>query len=476
MKLERCVGMAGFLSVWSHRARPRRPTPRRRVPRSTPRRFGTSSARPHGHDEPARQREARGGLRGAGARARRHPRADVRRRSASANVVARLSGNGRKRPLLIMGHTDTVNVDPPSGSTRRSARRATATTSTAAAPRRQGQRHGGADDDAAVETQPRGARSRRDLPRRGRRGGQHRSRYRVHAEQHYDAIDAEYCLAEGGSATRVEGEVRYAGVQTAGKFPKGMDLIAHGVAGHGSVPLESNPIARLARAINAVTQWQPPVVLNATTRAYFARLAEVSDGAAARRSRRAEHRSAVVAAADAWLRANDPTQSLDAADVDLAEYRSRRLPQQRDSVRGAARRSTFACGPARTPRHSALEIERLIGDPEVEVVFNGYGQRPPGVPAALDSAAFRGHRARGHGALRCARHPHDGNGADGHGVPGAKGMQCYGVGPAVDQEDGPLGFARAAIRSASVEQELYRFSALPLRRRRASRGRRFLAV
>ena len=28
------------------------------------------------------------------------------------NVVARLKGNGSKRPLLMMGHTDTVNVDP----------------------------------------------------------------------------------------------------------------------------------------------------------------------------------------------------------------------------------------------------------------------------------------------------------------------------------------------------------------------------
>ena len=28
------------------------------------------------------------------------------------NVVARLTGSGRKRPLLIMGHTDTVNIDP----------------------------------------------------------------------------------------------------------------------------------------------------------------------------------------------------------------------------------------------------------------------------------------------------------------------------------------------------------------------------
>ena len=28
------------------------------------------------------------------------------------NVVARLKGSGRKRPLLILGHLDTVNVDP----------------------------------------------------------------------------------------------------------------------------------------------------------------------------------------------------------------------------------------------------------------------------------------------------------------------------------------------------------------------------
>src|SRR5262245_14750734 len=28
------------------------------------------------------------------------------------NLVARLKGSGRKRPLLLMGHTDVVNVDP----------------------------------------------------------------------------------------------------------------------------------------------------------------------------------------------------------------------------------------------------------------------------------------------------------------------------------------------------------------------------
>ena len=31
---------------------------------------------------------------------------------ARANVIARLKGNGSKRPMLIMGHSDTVQVDP----------------------------------------------------------------------------------------------------------------------------------------------------------------------------------------------------------------------------------------------------------------------------------------------------------------------------------------------------------------------------
>src|SRR5438067_1138099 len=31
---------------------------------------------------------------------------------ARANLIARLKGDGSKRPLLIMGHSDTVKIDP----------------------------------------------------------------------------------------------------------------------------------------------------------------------------------------------------------------------------------------------------------------------------------------------------------------------------------------------------------------------------
>src|SRR5580658_8633300 len=31
---------------------------------------------------------------------------------AHPNIIARIQGNGSKRPLLIMGHSDTVKIDP----------------------------------------------------------------------------------------------------------------------------------------------------------------------------------------------------------------------------------------------------------------------------------------------------------------------------------------------------------------------------
>src|ERR1700676_3721380 len=39
-------------------------------------------------------------------------RIDTAKDPARANLIARLKGNGSKRPILLMGHTDTVKVDP----------------------------------------------------------------------------------------------------------------------------------------------------------------------------------------------------------------------------------------------------------------------------------------------------------------------------------------------------------------------------
>src|SRR6188474_2916698 len=116
------------------------------------------------------------------------------------NVVARLKGNGKKRPLLIMGHTDTVTVDlakwqfAPFSATLDG-----------------GYVYGrGTIDDkdnltAGLMTMLTLKRLNvpldRDVIFLAEAGEEGNSRIGVQfmANQHFDAIDAEYCLAEGGS-------------------------------------------------------------------------------------------------------------------------------------------------------------------------------------------------------------------------------------------------------------------------------------
>jgi acetylornithine deacetylase/succinyl-diaminopimelate desuccinylase-like protein len=277
-------------------------------------------------------------------------------------------------------------------------------------------------------------------------------------ENHFAAIDAEYCLAEGGNATRIDGEVRYAGVQTAEKFSKGIDLIAHGVAGHASVPLEGNAIARLARAVAAVTQWQPPVVLNGTTRTYYGRLAEIErDPALAGRYRDLlSSDSARVAAADAWLRANIPVQasmlrSSISPTIVQGGYRNNVIPSEAKATLDVRMR------PEEDAEALRAEVERVIGDDQVDVVFNNYSPRPVGAMSPIDDAAF----AVIEGAIRAhyaaPAVPMMGTGASDMAFLRNKGMSCYGIGPAADEEDGPLGFGAHSDQERILEAELYRF-------------------
>ena len=127
------------------------------------------------------------------------------------NVVARLKGNGRKRPLLIIGHTDVVNVDPakwkfpPFSATRDG-----------------GYVYGrGTVDDkdnVATTLMVMLLLKRLNVPLDrdviflvgSRRGRQHARRHPVHGRPALPEIDAEYCFAEGGSVTRVGGQVKFA--------------------------------------------------------------------------------------------------------------------------------------------------------------------------------------------------------------------------------------------------------------------------
>jgi acetylornithine deacetylase/succinyl-diaminopimelate desuccinylase-like protein len=96
-------------------------------------------------------------------------------------------------------------------------------------------------------------------------------------EKHWDAIEAEYCLAEGGQGVLEDGRVSRFGIQTTEKMPRRVTLVAQGIPGHGSRPVMHNAVTVLANAVAKAGAWHTDVRLNATTRAYFERLAAISN-------------------------------------------------------------------------------------------------------------------------------------------------------------------------------------------------------
>ncbi|HET7219183.1 MAG TPA: M20/M25/M40 family metallo-hydrolase, partial [Vicinamibacterales bacterium] len=219
------------------------------------------------------------------------------------NLVARLKGTGRKRPLLIMGHTDVVTVDPPKWKHP-----------PFDAARDGGYVYGrGAVDDkdnltAAMMTMLLLKRANvsldRDVIFLAESGEEGTTIVGIDfmADRHFADIDAEYCFAEGGGVRRFGGKVAFATVQTLEKRSRSIEVVARGVAGHGSVPLKSNAIVHLAGAVAKIGEWRPEVRFNETTRTYFRKLAEISAPDVAKYYRDVLSTDpAVRAAADAWL-------------------------------------------------------------------------------------------------------------------------------------------------------------------------------
>ena len=244
--------------------------------------------------------------------------------------------------------------------------------------------------------------------------------------EHFAAIDAEFCYAEGGNVTREAGAVRYASIQTGEKIPNGIDLIARGPSGHGSVPLTTNAVAHLSRAVAAVTEWQPPVVLNDTTRTYFTRLAEIARPEPAQRYRDVlSSDPKVVAAADAWLRENEPRhasmlRTSISPNIIQGGYRQNVIPSEAKATLDVRMR------PGEDFDAFLAQLKGVVNDPAVEVVFNGWPPTTDGKPrdggeSRIDSEAFEVAEAA---VTKHYRHDHaadDGHRRQRHGFPESQG-------------------------------------------------------
>src|SRR5262245_52457281 len=377
---------------------------------------------------------------------------------ARANVFALLKGNGKKRPLLILGHTDVVTVDATKWKF-----------APFSATRDGGYVYGrGTVDDkdnltASLMTVLLLKRLNvpldRDVIFLAESGEEGTSGIGIGylVRDHFPAIDAEYCLAEGGGVTRIGGQVKFATVQTLEKIPRGIELVAHGISGHGSVPLKSNAIVHLAGAVAKIGDWRPDVRFNETTGTYFRKLAAISPPEVAKYYRDVLSTDPKTQrAADDWLFENEPRHSSMlrtsvSPNIFQGGYRSNVIPSEAKAT------LDVRALPDENPAGFLARVKQVINDPAVDVRFTGQNERQAGPDARLDSEAYKALEAAGTRIYNVQTLPTMSTGATDMAQLRVKGVQCFGIGPATDFEDPPKGFGAHSDQERLLESELHRF-------------------
>jgi len=374
-----------------------------------------------------------------------------------ANLVARLKGSGKKKPLLIMGHTDTVNVD---------AKKWTFPPFSAALDGGYIYGRGTVDDKDNVvaalmlmlELKRQKVPLDRDVIFLAEAGEEGTTRVGINfmVDRHFADIDAEYCLAEGGGVTREGGKVKVASIQTLEKLPRAIELTAKGVAGHGSVPLKSNAVAHLATAVGKVAAWKPPLTINETTGTYFRRLASISSAEQAKVYRDVLSPDPKVSGpADDWLLENEPRHSSMlrtslSPTIFQGGYRVNVIPSEAKAT------IDVRVHPDEDPARVLEAVRQVVNDPAVDVSWAPRDTRPGG-NSRLNTEAFAAIEAAVTTHYNAMTLPTMSTGATDMAYLRAKGVQCYGIGPATDVEDGPKGFGAHSDQERILESELYRF-------------------
>ena len=101
-------------------------------------------------------------------------------------------------------------------------------------------------------------------------------------------------------------------------------------------------------------------------------------------------------------------------------------------------------------------MRKAIDDPAVRVEWGPRNVRPVGI-SRLDSDAFKAIEAAAARQYGTVTIPMMGTGGTDMAYLRARGVQCYGIGPAVDVEDGPKGFGAHSDQERILESELHRF-------------------
>lgn len=373
------------------------------------------------------------------------------------NLVARIRGNGKKKPILIVGHTDTVGVDAKKW-----------THGPFSAHREGGHIYGrGTLDDkdnlvAAMMSMILLKRQKvaldRDVIFMAEAGEEGSPVVGVAylVREHWPEIEAEYCLAEAGEAVRTDGKLRFVSIETTEKLPLTVRLVASGTAGHGSAPTRSNAVVHIAKAVGKAADWMPPMRMNDTTRTYFERLATVSTPEKRERYNGLFDPDKTDAIQE-YLAVNEPflnsmLRSSISPNIIKAGFRRNVIPSEAEATLDIR-----VLPDEDIPKFLDM-LRSVINDPTVKVVRDMSYVRPGAAPSSLNNEAFKTIEAMAKKYYEgVAVLPLMQTGATDMSFLRAKGMQCYGIGPMIDSEDMLKGFGPHSDQERILESALFTF-------------------
>ena len=287
--------------------------------------------------------------------------------SGKVHFIARLKGDGSKRPVLLAAHSDVVGVEREKWSL-----------DPFAGVIRDGHVYGrGAIDFkggiavfamAVLRLAERKVPLARDvifMAEADEEGAPMNAGWL--AKDHWASMDAEFALNEGGWIIKGDDErVRYVSISTADKSVASILLTAKGTSTHSSMPLPDNPIASLAGAIARISAYEAPVLLTPESRQFFRTLGTTSTGDTSRWFRQlVDGTPAEVQRADSLI-SRDPLlhaimRNTIAPVIIAGGFRSNVIPGSAEAT------INLRLIPGTDPQAMVALVERLVNDARVTV-------------------------------------------------------------------------------------------------------------
>jgi len=311
--------------------------------------------------------------------------------AGKSHLIARLKGDGSKRPVLLAAHADVVGVERDKWSV-----------DPFAGVISDGHVYGrGAIDfkggmavfaRAVMQLAERKVPLARDvifLVEADEEAAQYNTTWL--SQTHWAEMDCEFALNEGGwIIAGDDGRVKYVSIATADKSSIAVLLTARGTSTHSSMPRPDNAIFTLAKALTKLSAYEAPLQLTPATRQFLGVLAKTSSPPLSTyyQTLLTSQDTAAIAAADREI-SKDPLmhaiiRNTIAPVIVNGGFRSNVIPGSADVI------LNVRAIPGTDPKDVVADIEKTIADSNVSVRLANPSIGPSrAAPSSEDTELYR---------------------------------------------------------------------------------------